>query len=307
MAQDEKMLVSVPDRAAALRVGKAILEAHGAWETENVMHGGQAPWCEQHCILLGQAAMLEALSAAPAQPAPMDEEASGERFAYVPLDRGAYPDELIDDLNGFITGGSGRCRAGLEDMGVVIAARPSPTPAADVVRSQPDDPTEEMIQAALEVDFDNEDERGAVINLWHVMIDAAPPAADDDRVRVAARALLDACVKDFGDPAEFEGDDGAVASGKDGDCAVTFKHMRDLAAALKSTPPANDALRVAVEAWDELAKRPSWEISFSGFDEEDGWSVHSVTGGVNDREWDELARADTPLEAVLAALKAEKK
>lgn len=69
MTQDEKMLVSVPDRAAALRVGKAILEAHGAWETENVMHGGQAPWCEQHCILLGQAAMLEALSAAPAQPA----------------------------------------------------------------------------------------------------------------------------------------------------------------------------------------------------------------------------------------------
>lgn len=69
------------------------------------------------------------------------------------------------------------------------------------------------------------------------------------------------------------------------------------------SPPADDALRVAVEAWDELAKRPSWEISFSGFDEEDGWSVHSVTGGVNDREWDELARADTPLEAVLAALK----
>lgn len=72
MAQDEKMLVSVPDRAAALRVGKAILEAHGAWETENVMHGGQAPWCEQHCILLGQAAMLEALSAAPAQPAAVE-------------------------------------------------------------------------------------------------------------------------------------------------------------------------------------------------------------------------------------------
>ncbi len=76
MAQDEKMLVSVPDRAAALRVGKAILEAHGAWETENVMHGGQAPWCEQHCILLGQAAMLEALSAAPAADADRVREAA---------------------------------------------------------------------------------------------------------------------------------------------------------------------------------------------------------------------------------------
>lgn len=78
----------------------------------------------------------------------------------------------------------------------------------------------------------------------------------------------------------------------------------DVALYAHPSPPADDALRVAVEAWDELAKRPSWEINFSGFDEEDGWSVHSVTGGVNDREWDELARAETPLEAVLAALKA---
>lgn len=74
-------------------------------------------------------------------------------------------------------------------------------------------------------------------------------------------------------------------------------------AAHPSPPPAaqDDRLR----AWDELAKRPGWEISFSGDDEEDGWSVHSVTGGVNDREWNELARADTPLEAVLAALNPE--
>lgn len=182
MAQDEKMLRLIRELAEK---GAKMAGCDG-WRGEAM--------CGEIVKVIDQA-----LSAAPAQPAPLDEEAAGERFAYVPLDRGAYPDELIDDLNGFITGGSGRCRAGLEDMGVVIAAHPS-------------------------------------------------PPADDDRVRVAARALLDACVKDFGDPAEFEGDDGAVASGKDGDCAMTFKHMRDLAAALKSTPPADDALRVAVEA-----------------------------------------------------------
>ncbi|KAK0351725.1 hypothetical protein LTR94_023821 [Friedmanniomyces endolithicus] len=70
-----------------------------------------------------------------------------------------------------------------------------------------------------------------------------------------------------------------------------------------SPPPAAQDDRLW--AWDALAKRPGWEISFSGDDEEDGWSVHSVAGGVNDREWTELARADTPLEAVLSALKSE--
>lgn len=35
------------------------------------------------------------------------------------------------------------------------------------------DPTEEMIAAALDVDLGNEDERSAVINLWHSMISQA--------------------------------------------------------------------------------------------------------------------------------------
>lgn len=188
---------------------------------------------------------------------------------------------------------------------ICAPTHPSPTPAADVVRSQPDDPTEEMIQAALEVDFDNEDERGAVINLWHVMIAAAPPAAVKRTMTVnltdEEMAVLEALAekKDLDGPrifrlalrqlqlTEHEREHGPIGSGP-----------------LGLVTPADDALRVAVEAWDELAKRPSWEINFSGFDEEDGWSVHSVTGGVNDREWDELARAETPLEAVLAALKA---
>ena len=52
-------------------------------------------------------------------------ETAGERFAYVSLDRGSYPDDLIDHLNGFITGGSGRCREALEARGVVIATVPA--------------------------------------------------------------------------------------------------------------------------------------------------------------------------------------
>lgn len=55
--------VVVPDRADALRVGRAILDAHGQWEKENNQRGGQNPWSEQHVILLGQAAMLAAAPA----------------------------------------------------------------------------------------------------------------------------------------------------------------------------------------------------------------------------------------------------
>lgn len=35
------------------------------------------------------------------------------------------------------------------------------------------DPTNEMINAALKVDFDNEDERATVINIWHAMLNAS--------------------------------------------------------------------------------------------------------------------------------------
>lgn len=45
---------------------------------------------------------------------------AGEGFAYVPLKGGAYPKDFIDTLNGYITGGSGRCREALESMGVLF-------------------------------------------------------------------------------------------------------------------------------------------------------------------------------------------
>ena len=52
--------VRVPSRTDALRVGRAILDAHGQWEKENIHRGSQDLWGEQHVILLGQAAMLAA-------------------------------------------------------------------------------------------------------------------------------------------------------------------------------------------------------------------------------------------------------
>ena len=61
---------TVPDRTDALRVGRAILDAHGQWEKENTMRGSQDLWGEQHVILLGQAAMLAAAPALSASPAP---------------------------------------------------------------------------------------------------------------------------------------------------------------------------------------------------------------------------------------------
>lgn len=81
---------------------------------------------------------------------------------------------------------------------------------------------------------------------------AALATRSDDKpegvaVSVAARALLDACIADFGDPKDFPDDDGWVASGDKGDSAVTFKHMRDLQSALATREEAQ------AEAGEELA------------------------------------------------------
>lgn len=60
----------------------------------------------------------------------------------------------------------------------------------------------------------------------------AQQSSDVSSLVEAAQDLLSACISDFGDPADFEGDDGAVAASSEGDCAVTFKQMRDLREAL---------------------------------------------------------------------------
>lgn len=68
----------------------------------------------------------------------------------------------------------------------------------------------------------------------------APSSLAGGEVERAARALLDACVADFGDPTDYPDDDGWVASGDSGDSAVTFKHMRDLQAALSPEAPSRE-------------------------------------------------------------------
>ena len=68
----------------------------------------------------------------------------------------------------------------------------------------------------------------------------APSSLAGGEVERAARALLDACIADFGDPADYPDDDGWVASGDNGDSAVTFKHLRDLQAALSPEAPARE-------------------------------------------------------------------
>ncbi|GAA0212711.1 hypothetical protein QOZ96_001086 [Brevundimonas nasdae] len=119
---------------------------------------------------------------APARSEALDEGAAGE-----PVAGWRYRRKGRSDTRWTLCDGEPRIRDTHDVQ--PLYTHPSPTPAADAMHSEPDDPTEEMIQAGLKVDFSNEDERGAVINLWHVMKAAAPPAADDDRVRVAVEAL----------------------------------------------------------------------------------------------------------------------
>jgi|GEM_PF-4718610 len=50
---------------------------------------------------------------------------------------------------------------------------------ATAAHGVPDDPTEEMILAGMRVNWADEDVRGSVINMWYVMLNAAPSARQD--------------------------------------------------------------------------------------------------------------------------------
>lgn len=52
----------------------------------------------------------------------------------------------------------------------------APVASGADLRAAPLDPTDAMIEAALKVDFDNEDEQATIINIWHVMIAALNPS-----------------------------------------------------------------------------------------------------------------------------------
>lgn len=59
--------------------------------------------------------------------------------------------------------------------------------------------------------------------------------AENERLRGVLRELLEACVKDVGDPDEADGDDGAVGWDEDGEMTLTFGMMRRARAALSET------------------------------------------------------------------------
>lgn len=54
-------------------------------------------------------------------------------------------------------------------------------------------------------------------------------------------------------------------------------------------------------AW--LAKNPSHEVAYAGWDDDPQWEVHRVVGNRNDREWHLKGTGATPLAAILDAMK----
>ena len=176
-------------------------------------------------------------------------------------------------------------------------AEQTPSPQSVVV---PVEPTEDMMLAGALVgpdtnngQFGYDDARTVFV----AMLAAAPapssPAGGE--VERAARALLDACIADFGDPADYPDDDGWVASGDNGDSAVTFKHLRDLQAALSPEAPARDTLpeddelpgdflaRVGMDGalWATEFRKMALKLGHSDMDEGwlIGWFCNAVMAG----------------------------
>lgn len=59
-----------------------------------------------------------------------------------------------------------------------------------------------------------------------------------------------------------------------------------------------------------LETHPNVEVSFDPWDGENVWRAHKVTGGRNDREWREVAEADTLrgcIDAAMAAMPGRRK
>jgi len=193
---------------------------------------------------------------------------------------------------------------------------------------QQGEPTEAMIQAGLKVDFDNEDERATIINVWQAMraVEDTTPAraeAQDEGAAGEPVAWPKTCdgieQPAFEEWAKSEGFDMAehpihylftdpeTAAARIAWKAGLLHAVERMKAAHPSPTPAADADRV--RTWDALAARINWELSHGypdGEEEEYGcWLVHSVNGGRNDREWTVIGRGETPDDAIRAALQQE--
>lgn len=77
---------------------------------------------------------------------------------------------------------------------------------------------------------------------------------------------------------------------------INVRHLREARRALRTFDEPQTVL-----GW--LATKTNYELSYSGWDNEDPtWDVHSVNGGRNDREWTLLATGSTPEEALRKAM-----
>lgn len=124
-----------------------------------------------------------------------------EGFAYVPLKGGAYPAELIEYLNGYITGGSGRCRESLEGMGVLFGTTPARAEAQDEGAAGELAILEQAVIDASNGRFPPQgqaDDEDALDGLAHLVFKrrnarahpSPTPAADADRVREAIADVI---------------------------------------------------------------------------------------------------------------------
>lgn len=77
------------------------------------------------------------------------------------------------------------------------------------------------------------------------------------------------------------------------------------------------ALVVAVEwarkderaLWDAFGARKNWSLEYKrpiygdDDDQEECWIVYEESGGINDREWTVMGKGETPVDAVVAAIR----
>ena len=141
----------------------------------------------------------------------------------------------------------------------------------------PCDPTDEMVDAALDVDWENEDERATVINIWHAMTAKLPTLQPSAARELALEEVtLERSIERWRDMKPPEVMKGSTAQ-------ITYaledarKDILSLARTL-SSPDHADAVKVEGDGWlpIETAPKDGTEI----------WCWHKVAGPAQTRFYD---------------------
>jgi hypothetical protein len=128
----------------------------------------------------------------------------------------------------------------------------------------------------------------------------------EERARAAERAL-----KALTTPTPSDGAREALADKLDTifdrievscDWGLSSEERQEIAKAAKALRAPQRGVQTEQAPLDWLAERKNYELSFSGYDEDPAWLVHSVNGNRNDREWTLLATGDTPEKALRKAM-----